>query len=309
MRIHFQNGRDLRNLETVGKSYAYARVLLSGIEKGKTVTFKNNLSPDWDEVIYVPVHSTRERLLLEVMDQENIGKDRSLGLTEIAAAEYTHTAENGEYEIHDLKKPMSEILRIHGKGTPRGKLNFTIAFYPTLNLVDPEDEAEEKAALGKVEERSSVDGRKPSLDRASRKSLDSNRDSLENRISPGKADNREAGKINTSLARQLSKGEIEQEEISGEAKSPPKLRLSPEELVKHESGLLIFNLIEGTLAHSDVRVEVVMDDMVFPVFSSAKVESQHTQFGETGDAFVRKLDFSKITLRLRKKTDKKGEED
>ena len=185
----------------MGKSDAYARVLLSGIEKGKTITFKNNLSPDWDEVIYIPVHSTRERLLLEVMDQENIGKDRSLGLIEIAAAEYTYTAENSEYEIHDLKKPMSEILRIHRKGTPRGKLNFTIAFYPTLNLVDPEDEAEEKAALSKVEERSSVNGRKPSLDRASRKSLDSNRDSLENGISPGKADNREAGKINTSLTR------------------------------------------------------------------------------------------------------------
>ncbi|KAL9000237.1 MAG: hypothetical protein Q9169_001139 [Polycauliona sp. 2 TL-2023] len=309
MRIHFQNARDLRNLETVGKSDPYARVLLSGIEKGKTVTFQNNLNPDWDEIIYVPVHSTREKLLLEVMDQENLGKDRSLGLTEIAAADYIRTAENGEYEVHDLKRPMSEPLRIHGKGTPKGKLNYTIAFYPTLNLVDPEDEAEERAANSEVEERSSVGGRKPSLDSGSRKSSDTNRDSLENGTSPRKADGREAGKINTSLARQLSKGEKEQEETTGEAKAPPKLRLSPEELVKHESGLLIFKLIDGTLAHSDVRVEVVMDDMVFPAFSSAKVKSKHTTFGETGDAFVRELDFSKITLRLREKTDKKGEED
>jgi Ca2+-dependent lipid-binding protein len=48
-----------------------------------------------------------------------------------------------------------------------------------------------------------------------------------------------------------------------------------------ESGLLIFNLIEGTLATSDVRVEVLMDDMVFPSYSSAKVRSRHTQFGES----------------------------
>ena len=48
---------------------------------------------------------------------------------------------------------------------------------------------------------------------------------------------------------------------------------------------------------------------VFPVFLLAKVESQYTQFGETGDVFVRELDFSKIILRLRKKTDKKGKED
>lgn len=309
MRIHFQNGRDLRNLETVGKSDAYARVLLSGIQKGKTVTFQNNLNPDWDEVIYVPVHSTREKLLLEVMDQENLGKDRSLGLTEIVAADYIHTAENGEYEVHDLKRPMSEPLCIHGKGTPKGKLNFTVAFYPTLNLADPEDEAEEKAAIDEAEERSSLDGGRASLDRGSLKSLDANRNSLENGTSPRKANGREAGKISAGLARQLSKAEKEQEETIVEAKPPPKLRLSPDELVKHESGLLIFKLIEGTLAHSDVRVEVVMDDMVFPSFSSAKVKSKHTQFGEIGDAFVRELDFSKITLRLKEKTDKKGEED
>ncbi|KAI4227769.1 MAG: hypothetical protein L6R40_008180 [Gallowayella cf. fulva] len=309
MRIHFQNGRDLRNLETVGKSDAYARVLLSGIEKGKTVTFQNNLNPDWDEVIYVPVHSTREKLLLEVMDQENLGRDRSLGLTEISAADYIHTADNGEYQVHDLKKSMSEPLRVHGKGTPKGRLNFTVAFYPTLTLLDPEEEAEAKAAIGETEGQRSVDDGAPSLDRGSRQSLDTNRDSLENGMSTRKLNGREAGKIDTTLARRLSKGEKEQEETSGEAKKPPKVHLSPEELVKHESGLLIFKLIEGTLAQSDVRVEVVMDDMVFPAFSSAKVKSKHTQFGETGDAFVRELDFSKITLRLREKTDKKGEED
>ena len=74
-----------------------------------------------------------------------------------------------------------------------------------------------------------------------------------------------------------------------------------------ESGLIIFKLIEGTLAHSNVRIEVIMDDMVFPSFSSSKARSRHTQFGETGDAVVRELDMSKITFRLSEKTDKKGE--
>lgn len=49
-----------------------------------------------------------------------------------------------------------------------------------------------------------------------------------------------------------------------------------------ESGLLIFKLIEGTLAHADVRVEVLMDDYVFPSYSSAKVKSRHSVFGESG---------------------------
>ena len=226
MRLHFQNARDLRNVETMGKSDPYVRVLLSGIEKGKTVTFQNNLNPDWDEVIYVPMHSTREKLTLEVMDQENLGKDRSLGLVELSAADYIHQTEEGEYEVHDQKRPMSQPLRMQGKGQPKGKLNFTVAFYPTLNIVDPEEEEAEKAALGDVAAKTSVDTARPSVDVESK--------SLENgQVDATAAKSREAGKLDTTLAGQLAKGEKEQEEISNHVKIAPKLRLTPEELVKH----------------------------------------------------------------------------
>ena len=227
MRLHFQNARDLRNVETMGKSDPYVRVLLSGIEKGKTVTFQNNLNPDWDEVIYVPMHSTREKLTLEVMDQENLGKDRSLGLVELSAADYIHQTENGEYEVHDQKRPMSEPLKMQGRGQAKGKLNLTVAFYPTLNIIDPEEEEAEKAAIGEAAAKTSVDATRSSADVGSRKSL-------ENGQGPTAAEKgREAGKLDTSLAGQLDKGEKAQTETSVEIKAAPKLRLTPEELVKH----------------------------------------------------------------------------
>lgn len=143
MRFHFQSAKDLKNLDTVGKSDPYARVLLSGIQKGRTVTFKNNLSPIWDEIFYVPVHSTREKLVVEVMDEENVGRDRTMGQMEIAAEDYIRQGETGEYMIHDTKdKVIAAPLRI-GTGQPKGTLNFTVAFYPTLNVEDPEDEEKE----------------------------------------------------------------------------------------------------------------------------------------------------------------------
>ena len=222
MRLHFQSARDLRNLETMGKSDPYVRVLLSGVEKGKTVTFQNNLNPDWDEVIYVPAHSTREKLTLEVMDQENLGKDRSLGLFELPAAEYIKQADNGEFLVHDLKKPISADLRIAGKGVSKGKLNFTASFYPTLNLADPEEEENQKDVDNS---RKSMNGTRPSVDAVSRKSLENG-----SIVAPEKE--REPGKLDLSLSKQLLKNEREQEETA-QAKIPPKLRLSPEELVKH----------------------------------------------------------------------------
>ena len=214
---------DLRNLETMGKSDPYVRVLLSGVEKGKTVTFQNNLNPDWDEVIYVPMHSTREKLSLEVMDQENLGKDRSLGVVELSAADYIHQADSGEYEVHDIKKPLSEPLR--SRGGSKGTLNFTVAFYPTLNLVDPEEEEETEEKEGRTRASTNSSGNRPSIDVASRKSID-------NGSMNGKSQARELGKFETSLSREMSKNEKEQEETV-DNKLPPKLRLTPEELFKH----------------------------------------------------------------------------
>lgn len=288
MRIHFQSARDLRNVETMGKSDPYARVLLSGIEKGKTVTFQNNLNPDWDEVVYIPVHSARERLILEVMDYQNLGKDRSLGEIELLASDYIHESEGGEYEVHEEKKWRSELLKLHGKGTPKGTLNFTVAFYPTLNIVDPEEEAEEKA-----EEKAAEATTNGTHSRnASKSSINSTTDPIET------ANRKEAsaGKIDTKLAKELDEAEKEQE--AGEINLKPKLRLSPEELVKHgklnsgckslsanglflESGLLVFKLISGELSRTNVRLEVLMDDMAFPSFVSAKAQSRHMTFGES----------------------------
>ena len=49
-----------------------------------------------------------------------------------------------------------------------------------------------------------------------------------------------------------------------------------------------------------------MDDMRYSSYTSAKIRSRQQAFNETGDAMVRGLDLSRITLRLISETDKKG---
>lgn len=225
MRFHLQGARDLRNVETMSKSDPYVRVLLSGIEEAKTVTFQSNLNPDWDEVVYVPVHSPRERLVLEVMDWQNLTKDRSLGLTEISAADYVQQGDDGEYEVHSHQRPRSEPLRMHGGGPPKGTLNFTVAFYPTLNVVDPDDEETDKpraeSSNGSHIRSASKDSGRLGLKKSSE-------------VDPVAAENEKTNKIgnvDAKLANQLSVSEEKYE--AGEAKAAPKLRLSPNELVKH----------------------------------------------------------------------------
>jgi Ca2+-dependent lipid-binding protein len=51
-----------------------------------------------------------------------------------------------------------------------------------------------------------------------------------------------------------------------------------------------------------------MDDMAFPSYSSSTVRTKRSKLDEIGDCFVRELDFSKITLRIREKGDSNGKD-
>ena len=288
MRVHFQKAKDLRNFETMGKSDPYARILLSGIERARTVTFKNNLDPDWDEVLYVPVHSSRERLQLEVMDSEKMGRDRSLGLVEVFAADYVHQDEAGEYLVHEEKVLREDGLRLHGKGIAKGILTYTVAFYPCLNVADPEDE--EEAADGEAKKSLDV----PRSENAGKFSATIGKDGEKEPATPKSP----VTPVSPGLPRK-----------SLQERTPPKVHLTPQELLKYESGLVIFKLMDAELPKSDTRIEVFVDDMAFPSYTSSRAKSRNFKFDEIGDCFIRELDFSKLTLKVREKGSKPEEGD
>lgn len=208
MRLHFQSAKELRNLESIGKSDPYVRVMLNGYMKARTVTFENDLNPEWDEVLYVPVHSAKEKLMLEVMDQENMGKDRSLGAIELDLKEFITEDSEGLYQVHAEKRLRSEGLLLGHKGTPKGTLNYTAAFYPCMNLADPEEEEAE--------------AKERAIENGTTKSSASSRSSSEDARSLLKPANDQAQK--TPLSPTFSDNGV---------KSPPKQRLTPEELLQH----------------------------------------------------------------------------
>ncbi|POR39621.1 Uncharacterized protein PYUK71.03c [Tolypocladium paradoxum] len=297
MRFHFKKATDLRNFEAFGKSDPYVRVLLSGIDKARTVTFKNDLNPEWDEVLYVPVHSPRDRITLEVMDAEKVGKDRSLGLVEVFAGDFVHQGDNGEYLANDKKQVREEGLRLHGKGIAKGTLTYTTSFYPCLNIADPEEEEEEEEA---GEEKKEKKEKKMEEEKSGevKKSTDQ----------PGTSVDRpaQAGKVKASLDKtgeEKPRNSSTAGRPSVESQGPPKVRLSPEELLKHESGLLIFRLLEAEMPEGHSRLEVFVDDMAYPSYVSSTTPSKSHKFDEIGDCVIRELDVSRLTLKARKKGD------
>ena len=308
MRIHFQKANDLRNLETLGKSDPYARVLLNGIPKGRTVTFKNNLDPTWDEVIYVPIHTIRERITLEVMDEEKLGKDRSLGQIGVTVPDYIKENEReGGYLVHDTKSLHSDGLRMQGKGAAKGTLTYTVSFYPILNVIDPEEEKEEQDALAAA---STAPAESEGPEHNKQSSLDTAK-SITNGVRPstdGRRSLENGGRLSVGARPESTTALSFQESVTPETKEAPKIRLTIDDLPKYESGLLVFNIVEGTFSRKDVLLEVLMDDHIFPSYTTGRARQKQHVFGETSDAFIRELDFSRITLRLVEKVDKEGDD-
>ncbi|KAJ5895604.1 Tricalbin [Penicillium taxi] len=305
MRFHFKNATDLRNLESMGKSDPYARVLLSGVVRGRTVTFRSNLNPEWDEIVYVPIRSAREKLVVEVMDEESINKDRSLGQVELKASDFVRETETGEYAIDDEKQVITSPLKLGHAA--KGQISYTVSFFPSIPVVNPADEVEEEEeeevpevseapeANGNADNRKSMHSKSASVDSKASKASKS----LTNGTTPN-GNGRTSLETNSTWAR-----DSDANSIQSVIKEVPKTYIGVEDLPKYESGFIAFTFGEGHLALKDVQLEVVMDDHMHPAYISPKIHTQVVTTSDVGEAFVRELEFSKITLRLVKKDNAK----
>lgn len=50
--------------------------------------------------------------------------------------------------------------------------------------------------------------------------------------------------------------------------------------IQIESGLIVFKLIEGEFADTGAYIDILMDDMAFSSYSSAKIKNRHMKFNE-----------------------------
>lgn len=273
MRVHLKSATDLKNLEAMGKSDPYARILVNGLQSRRTVTFMNNLEPQWDEALYVMIHSTREQLALEVMDEEGLGSDRTLGtLEKIAVSDYVRQDDNGEYEVDDEKQLIRGGLRI-GRSGIKGYLNHTIAFYPAIPVVNPEEQAEEEEAERAVNGETGQEG-----------------DQAEPSEPKAEANGTEPAAENSEMAAAGS------ETASIKTAEVPKIHISAEDLPKYsmwlsylhlsradcaDSGIFVFKLHECKLSRSQAQIEVLMDDDVFPSYASPKIQGRSAKIEDS----------------------------
>ncbi|KAI7888150.1 C2 domain-containing protein [Mucor mucedo] len=276
VRVKLNNAKNIKNVEvlTGGKSDPYVRVMSGLQSRGRTEAILDNLNPVWDTAIYVPIHSVREDLMLEVMDWNDISDDKFLGMCDLLIKDIAveKKTDDGEtvYESLAGVSRTAELMN-HERKTGRGQLNYEASFFPTLALAHQatkeESEAKEKAAA-------------------------------------------------TAAAAAATTKDTKKKEETPIAVSepvtptgPPLVDLHGEsihytedkriDLLSYESGVLSVKIHEVVLPKSAKAVAEILVDSNDAQFRTSDIKGTKLAFHESGDAFVREMDLSRIIVRVR----------
>jgi len=73
--------------------------------------------------------------------------------------------------------------------------------------------------------------------------------------------------------------------------------MSKDELLTHQSGIIIFSVKSGELSKK-ARLEVLLDDGYWPAFSTTRAHGHRAAWQHVGEGFLKEIDFGRVWLRL-----------
>ncbi|KAJ1980045.1 Tricalbin-2, partial [Dimargaris cristalligena] len=134
VKINLIRAKDLRNVEQIGKSDPYVKILVHTKSQGRTRIVDNNLNPTWHETFVIPVHRVNETVVLECMDYNKVEKDKTLGETFFQVRQLLgdQTAPD-TYALGGTLKAAASLRQHTGK--MKGILYYTAEFYPIIPVL------------------------------------------------------------------------------------------------------------------------------------------------------------------------------
>ncbi|TFK57601.1 tricalbin [Heliocybe sulcata] len=338
VRLWLDRATDVKNVEAAlgGKSDPYVRVQINNVTQGRTEVVNNNLNPVWDQIIYIPVHSVRETMLLECMDYQHLTKDRSLGTVELRVSDLAEeSTEDPQYRHKSTgKKEVQDPIKLDRGNSYKGRLHYTAEFIPTMALrwngfstgpnelqraaqnaggdedggvVTDDDGSSMSSSDVEVQDvpegitaTSPVDSMFAKGHRKGVKSTDTVKSTATGMSAATNQTNGSAAPYDAGGQAPESNGQApsgKSPKKPPQPKEPEGIVMSKDEVLRQQSGVVIMNVISGQLAKK-ARLEVLLDDGYWPAFTTVKARSTHAQWEHVGEGFVKELDFGRVWLRL-----------
>ncbi|KAI7907367.1 C2 domain-containing protein [Cokeromyces recurvatus] len=277
VRIKLNGATNLKNVEMLmgGKSDPYVRVMSGLQSRAQTDAILDNLNPVWDTALYVPIHSMREDLVLEVMDYNDIQSDKFLGMCELFMKDLVveKKLEDGTsyYEALPGVKRQVDLMNKERR-TGRGRLDYEACFYPTLALAKQHEEEKIPPSEGNEE----------------------------------KATTTTTTEEETAVTANNSSSTQPEKDLHGEV--IPYTEDNKLNMLSYTSGVLSVKIHEVNLPTKEKAVTEILLDANEPQFRTSPLKGTYLPFNECGDAFVKEMDFSRLIIRVRNSnTDYKDE--
>lgn len=294
---------DVKNVEAMmgGKSDPYVHVKQRGqIYDGSTIV-NNNLNPEWDEILYCPVHSLNEKVTVEVMDYQNTGKDRSIGTVDVPVSELAMENPSDPKLPYSSTGKKSHKDRLHlGRNVYKGEILFDCEFLPGVHLngVRFEGAGNEAAAKGSdvhapddvddEDEDEKDEDSKKRIKEMSHATVALSPTAGEFKEKPGHAKN----KASVASLASVKTTDTVDKDVGG-------VNIPREQLLQTQSGVLVFNILSGVVSKKNARLEVSFDDAYWPTYTTEKARAEHCTWDEVGEATIKELDWSRMWLKLR----------
>ncbi|ODV60919.1 lipid-binding protein [Ascoidea rubescens DSM 1968] len=271
VRVAIDKAVGLRNLENVGTIDPYARILINGFQRGRTLAVDSSIDPIWNEVLYATVTGPNQKLTIEGMDVEKISADRTLGSFDIKLNEIIHKGDDNNYIEHVDKEYRSNKL-VSKKG-PKGTITYHLSFFPAIPVMDLDEIAEEDEATA----------------------LKLQKEKEKEKENPTNKSDKDA-KIN----KEIDLAELDKSH---------KLRLNLNELMNYNSGVFVYQILQGAFNNSNLYIQAFFDADSYPQYVSDKLRQSKCIINDTGDVVVKELEYSRATFRLVKDKDQSRAED
>ncbi|KAI8070191.1 C2 domain-containing protein [Thamnidium elegans] len=269
VRVDFKSAKDLKNVESLtgGKSDPYVRIMSGAQVRGQTERVDDDLDPVWNQILYVPVHSKRDDLVLEVMDYNDVTKDKSLGITDLFLKDLMKETKTEDGQIvYELLAPVTRdaALTSLDRKKGRGTIQYTASFFPTLALAKEED-AKKKEEQQHAEEDSNTSqvSEEPEL---------------------------------IEKPKEFPEKELHGESIKYKTISEDKKLI---DLPNYSSGVLSVTMHSLSLPESHKVVTELLLDTNFAQFKTSEQKGTRMEMNETGSVFVKEMEFSKLVVRVR----------
>ncbi|SMN18742.1 similar to Saccharomyces cerevisiae YML072C TCB3 Lipid-binding protein, localized to the bud via specific mRNA transport [Maudiozyma saulgeensis] len=283
MRLNVGQALIKGSLKGMGDIDPYFVVTLNRHPKFKSKHFSDCMDPKFNQLVYVPIASSQQSLSISLYDYQSVGSDRFIGEVNFATSDIieldkstnTYTTKqnmNGKMIVANLNDK--------NKGRTPNTVELEFSFVPTQSVYSPTELEDVEKLEADLKER---------------------RDKFEDTQVHNKAE-MDKNPDEWEVATIANPFEDDEKKINR------KQKLSFDELISMNSGILVVQIVKGALSRPSSYLNIHVDDVIYPSFISTKFRGNRMA-SDVGYIFVRDLKYSKLLFRVSKKQVAKDQDD